>query len=734
MTAAPHRPIRTLLVANRGEIARRVIAAARGLGLRTVAVVGRADEGAAFAAEADLAVSIGDEADGVPYLDGAKILDAARRAGADAIHPGYGFLSERAEFAQAVVDAGLCFVGPTPSVMAAMADKDAAKAAARAAGVPVVPGVEGRGLSLPALAALVVAEVGFPCLIKAAAGGGGRGMRRVDAEAALLPALELAASEAARSFGDGTLLVERYIARGRHVEVQILADGAGNVLHLHERDCSVQRRHQKLIEEAPAPSLNPALRAQLHDDAVRLARQIGYTSAGTFEFLVDVERGSHHFLEVNARVQVEHPVSELLTGVDVVRWQLRVAMGEALPFGQADIAPRGAAIEVRLCAEDAAADFAPQAGAVHALWIDAGASTPPLRFELPPQGAAGKSWQMAGDGRTVPAPPGTERGGASSDLDGRSWLRVDGAWDCGVAPPGDAIGVVPVHYDSMIAKIIAWAPTRPLALSRLRRALADSALCGVSSNLPWLQAALAHPTMEAGEATTAFVAEAGIAIQAPAADDLDDEALLAAALWLHEAGLRRRFRSNGHRPDVTVFHLRDDPSTAIQVALLARADGGFDGAVDRAPDPHLLRPRPLTRSVRVRGRDGTGLQLEVDGLRRKHWLVGDGEALWVQVPGRGVACLQEGTLLPWPRAAAAEKGALQARSPALVVAVHVSVGDAVAAGAPLVTLEAMKMLTVVRAEGPGVVAGVDVVVGQGVAAGAALVRIVDAAETSSPSP
>ncbi len=720
---APRRPIRTLLVANRGEIARRVIAAARGLGLRTVAVMGRADEGAAFVAEADLAVSIGDEADGVPFLDGAKILDAARRAGADAIHPGYGFLSERAEFAQAVVDAGLCFVGPTPAVMAAMADKDAAKAAARAAGVPVVPGVEGRGLSLPALAARVVAEIGFPCLIKAAAGGGGRGMRRVDAEASLLAALELAASEAARAFGDGTLLVERYIARGRHVEVQILADGAGNVLHLHERDCSVQRRHQKLVEEAPAPHLDPALRSQLHADAVRLARQIGYTSAGTFEFLIDVEHGSHHFLEVNARVQVEHPVSELLTGVDLVRWQLRIAMGEALLLRQADIAPRGAAIEVRLCAEDAGDDFAPQAGAVHALWIDAGATAPPLRFELPPR-SAGSATEPGGSGVA----------GATADLDGRSWLRVDAAWDCGVAPNGGAIGAVPVHYDSMIAKIIVWAPTRPLALARLRRALADSGLCGVRTNLPWLQAALAHPTFEAGQATTAFVGESGIAIAPPGADDLEDEALLAAALWLHEPGLRRRFRSNGHRSDVTVFHLQDAPDVAIQVALHARPDGGFDGAVDRAPDPGLLRPRPLTRSLRVRGRDATGLHLEVDGIRRKHWLVGDGDGLWLQVPGRGAACVREGTLLPWPRAAAAEKGALQARSPALVVAVHVSVGDAVVAGDPLVTLEAMKMLTIVRAEQAGVVADVAVAVGQGVAAGAPLVRVVDAEVTAGPTP
>ncbi len=700
---APTTPFDTLLVANRGEIARRILRSARDLGLRTVAVFARSDAGAAFVAEADVAVDLGDEAGGIPYLDVARLLDAARRTGAQAIHPGYGFVAERADVAMAVADAGLVWVGPSPHVMAAMADKDAAKARARKAGVPVVPGVEGRGLDHAALAALAIAEVGFPCLVKAAAGGGGRGMRRVDNAADLPAALAAAAIEAERNFGDGTLLVERYIARGRHVEVQVLGDGHGNVVHLFERDCSVQRRHQKLIEEAPAPGLDPALCAALHDDAVRLAKDIGYVSAGTFEFLVDVERNTHHFLEVNARVQVEHPVTELVTGVDIVRAQLRVAMGLPLGLGQADVALRGAAIEVRICAEDPAADFAPQAGDV-------------VRFAVEDR---------------------AEQGNLDGQL--RGGLRVDAALE-----PSRCFGAgaVPVHYDSMVGKLLAWGEDRDQARRRLRRAVDHTRLWGPRHNLVWLREALGDADFARGGVTTAFIAEAGFSARlaaagAPTLADLPDEVLVAAALGLRGPALQRRFRSNPHRADVTVLHLADDDGptpAAVHVALQPLASGGVAFAVDRAPDAALLRPPAPRGEVQIVGRGDDSLRLAVDGVQRTVWLaVSGGEQgadgalvgrrVWLQWP-QGVAVqLREGTLLPLPRPASAAPGAVVARTPAIVVAVHVEVGEAVVAGQKLVTLEAMKMLSTLSAAEDGTVASVEVVAGQSVAAGARLVVV-----------
>ena len=700
---APTTPFDTLLVANRGEIARRILRAARELGLRTVAVHARSDADAAFVAEADVAVDIGDEAGGIPYLDVARLLDAARRTGAQAIHPGYGFVAERADVAMAVADAGLIWVGPSPHVMAAMADKDAAKARARKAGVPVVPGVEGRGLDHAALAALAIAKVGFPCLVKAAAGGGGRGMRRVESAADLPAALAAAAVEAERNFGDGTLLVERYIARGRHIEVQVLGDVFGHVVHLFERDCSVQRRHQKLIEEAPAPGLDDALRAAVHDDAVRLAKDIGYVSAGTFEFLVDVERGSHHFLEVNARVQVEHPVTELVTGIDIVRAQLRVAMGLPLGFDQADVQLRGAAIEVRICAEDPAADFAPQAGEV-------------VRFAVEDRGEHGPI-------------DGLLRGG----------LRVDAALE-----PSRCFGAgsVPVHYDSMVGKLLAWGEDRDQARRRLRRAVDHTRLWGPRHNLGWLREALGDADFVRGGVTTAFVAEAPCTAQfaaagAPTLGDLPDEVLLAAALALQAPGPQRRFRSNPHRADVTVLHLADDDGAtpaAVHVALQPLASGAWAWAVDRAPDAALLRPPLPAGEARLLRRDDQGLRLAIDGVQRTVWVgVGGGEqgadgslggrTVWLQWPQGFAVQLREGTLLPLPRPASAAPGAVVARSPAIVVAVHVTVGEAVVAGQKLVTLEAMKMLSTLTAAEDGTVTAVEVSAGQSVAAGARLVVV-----------
>ena len=685
--------ITTVLVANRGEIARRVLRAARALGLRTVAVYGSADVDGAWLAEADVAVHIGDERDGLPYLGVDVLLAAAATTGADAIHPGYGFLAERADAAAAVVAAGLRWVGPPPEVMAAMGDKNAAKARAVAAGVPVVPGV-GDGVSdgkqdLGALAARALVEVGLPCLVKAAAGGGGRGMRRVDVAADLPAALATAAEEAARAFGDGTVLVERFIARGRHIEVQILADGFGNVVHVGERDCSVQRRHQKLIEEAPAHGLDADVRAAICADAVRLAASIGYVSAGTVEFLVDAETGAHHFLEVNARIQVEHPVSEAVFGVDLVRWQLRIAAGEALDFKQSDLQPRGHAIEARLCAEDSTAGFSPQAGDV-ALFV-------------------------------VPALAG---------------VRVDAGFD-------RSGGSVPVYFDSMVAKLVAHGETRAIARQRLMRALCDTRLFGVANNRAWLLAALRHADFIAGDVTTNWVDSGAVATATPSAFD-DDDALVAAALWLHQDGLARRFRSNPSRADITVFV---GPGDVVVHVAIERSGDDFAFAVERAADPLLQRPPSPGRVAAVVSRDDDGLRLKVDGVTRRFWLhsvgrsVGrsedgsdadgnddGGAVVWLQCAGvagevMAAVALREGTLLPTPQRRALPAGAVVAPSSAMVVEVHVAVGDHVAAGDKLVTVEAMKMLTPLCASEAGVVVAVAVVKGDSVRAGAALVEV-----------
>ncbi len=411
--------ITTLLIANRGEIALRVIRTARRLGIRTVAVYSDADRTAPHVRAADAAVRIGPASAADSYLDIDALIDAARRTGADAVHPGYGFLSERSDFARAVVEAGLVFVGPTADVIDAMGRKDAARELAIAAGVPVVPSaMAGEG-----------GEVSFPVLVKAAAGGGGKGMRIVRKPEELDPAVAAARREAAKAFGDDTILLERYVERGRHVEVQVIADTHGTVLHLFERDCSVQRRHQKVIEEAPAPTISEDLRNRLASAAVALARQVGYTNAGTVEFLVDGE--AFYFLEMNTRLQVEHPVTELVTGLDLVQLQLRVAAGEPVGLAQEEIRLRGHAIEARVYAEDAFGGFLPQAG-------------------------------TAGVVRWT------------------SRARVDAALESGQQ--------VTSAYDPMLGKVTVHAPTREAARRSLLGALDDSAILGLVTNLGFLRA------------------------------------------------------------------------------------------------------------------------------------------------------------------------------------------------------------------------------------------------------
>ena len=451
--AAVTRPIRRLLVANRGEIAVRIIKACRELGIETVAVYSDADVNAVHVRAADVAVPIGPAPAVESYLKIPAIIAAAERSGADGVHPGYGFLSERAEFATACEAAGLVFVGPPAQAIERMGSKIDARTLMERAGVPVVPGRTPQDQSDAGIAAAARA-IGFPVLIKASAGGGGKGMRAAADDRTLLEAIPAARREAEAAFGDGTLYVERLIARPRHVEIQVFADDHGNVVHLFERECSIQRRHQKIIEESPSPALTPGLRERMGAAAIAAAKGAGYRNAGTIEFLLEGrgDTAAFYFLEMNTRLQVEHPVTELVTGTDLVRAQLLVAMGHPLPWRQDELAQRGHAIECRVYAEDPGAGFLPQAG--------------PLRMYREPSG------------------PG---------------IRVDG----GVAEGMD----VPVQYDPMLAKLIAYGESRQAAIARATAALRSFPILGVRTNVAFLINVLQHPAFAAGDVHTGFVDE-----------------------------------------------------------------------------------------------------------------------------------------------------------------------------------------------------------------------------------
>jgi acetyl-CoA carboxylase biotin carboxylase subunit len=460
-----------ILIANRGEIAIRIIRACQELGIQTVAVYSEADAAALHTALADEAALIGPPPPGESYLCGERILEVARRTGCDALHPGYGFLSENATFAADVRAAGLTFIGPKAEAMRLMGSKTAARAAMQAAGVPVVPGYQESGRDDDLL--LAAAGIGYPLLVKAVAGGGGKGMRVVGAATELPDALQSARREAQHAFGDGRVYLEKYLAHPRHIEFQVFGDCCGHAVHLFERECSVQRRHQKIIEETPSPLLDADLRQRMGEAAVAAVRAVNYTNAGTIEFLVDADR-NFYFLEMNTRLQVEHPITELVTGVDLVKLQIRVAAGEPLPFGQADIRQRGHALECRIYAEDPANDFLPEIGRV-------------LRA-------------------VEPAGPG---------------VRVD----AGVTT-GDE---VMLHYDPMIAKLIVLGEDRPDSLRKMVWALKHYVVLGVTTNIPFLRAVIAHDAFQRGEATTHFVEDYFAGWQPPAGD-IPDMALVAAAL------------------------------------------------------------------------------------------------------------------------------------------------------------------------------------------------------------
>ncbi|MCP3783717.1 biotin/lipoyl-binding protein [Micromonospora sp. A3M-1-15] len=665
--------IQRLLVANRGEIARRIFATCRALGVTTVAVHSDADADAPFVAEADLAVRLPGNTPAETYLRIDLVLDAARRAGADAVHPGYGFLAENADFAAAVTDAGLTWVGPPAKAIAAMGDKMAAKALLADAGVPMLPTwTEADQVT------------GFPVLVKAAAGGGGRGMRVVRDAAGLAEAVAGARREAAAAFGDGTVFIERYVERGRHVEVQIFGDTHGTVVALGVRDCSIQRRHQKIVEEAPGV-LPPEVRERLHKAAVAAGRAVDYVGAGTVEFLLAPD-GEVHFLEMNTRLQVEHPVTEAVTGWDLVRLQLLVAEGEPLPLTATPPAD-GHAIEVRLCAEDPAQGFRPATGTLH-------------RFAIP--GVAGEFTPAKG-------------------------LRLDSGVVDGSA--------VSVHYDSMLAKLVAWAPTRAEAARALAGALARAELHGVATNRDLLVRVLRSREFGAAEADTSFL-ERHEEVFAPllAADQLPLAALaaaLAGAAGRRAAapvlgGLPSGWRNVPAFPQVTRFagpdgeievRYRLDRTGALAdwSASPAPASTGRDGSAagggDAAPDVTVVEVAP-DRAV-----------LDVDGTRRAFRVHRVGSEVFVDGPD-GAASLTELPRFPLPTAELAA-GSLLAPLPGAVTRVHVEVGQRVTAGDLLLTLEAMKLEHPVLAPTDGVVAELPVPSGGQVDTGAVLAVVTE---------
>ena len=680
--------IRTLLIANRGEIACRICRTAGRLGIRTVAVYSEADAGALHVKAADMALPIGPAAAADSYLRADRIVEAARRAGADAVHPGYGFLAENAGFAEACAVAGLVFVGPPPSAIAAMGSKAGAKALMEAAGVPLVPGYHGDAQDAGTLAA-AADGIGFPVLLKASAGGGGKGMRVVTRAEDLADEIAAARREARSAFGDDRLILERYLERPRHVEMQVFADGHGNVVHLFERDCSVQRRHQKVLEEAPAPGLDPATRAAMADAAVAAARAIGYVGAGTVEFIMD-EAGRFYFMEMNTRLQVEHPVTEMITGLDLVEWQLRVAAGGPLPLAQEQIRATGHAIEARLYAEDPGRDFLPQTGRL-------------TRLRFPPA-----------DGRHV---------------------RVD----AGVAE-GDQVSV---HYDPMIAKIIAWDRDRPSALARLAGALGATEVAGLATNLAFLGRVARHADFAAGGVSTGFIAANHDALVPPDGPPGARALILAAlAVMLRRASEAAALAAASPDPHAP-WHRTDGwrLNTEARHELTFRAGGeAFPVRLRFRRRGYLVEEPGDDRSGDDRpDGDRAGGGLAVDGTlsadgRLEADLGGDRVSAGVDFAGDRVTVFTaDGAVsltLDDPARAGQDTGevggGLTAPMPGKVIAVLVEPGQAVDRGTRLLVLEAMKMEHAIAAPADGTVTAVHYAVGELVEEGAALVAFTPA--------
>jgi 3-methylcrotonyl-CoA carboxylase alpha subunit len=657
-----------ILIANRGEIACRVIATARRLGVTTVAVYSEADRRALHAALADEAWPIGPAPARESYLNIHAILDAALRSAAEAVHPGYGFLSENADFAEACAAAGLVFIGPPPAAIRAMGSKAAAKALMQRHGVPVVPGYHGDDQD-PGRLREEAERLGFPVLIKASAGGGGRGMRVVEEVAGFDAALAGAKREASAAFADDTVLLEKYLKRPRHIEIQVFADAHGSVVHLFDRDCSIQRRYQKIIEEAPAPGIDPERRAAMAEAALMAARAVGYVGAGTVEFIVAGD--AFYFMEMNTRLQVEHPVTEAVTGQDLVEWQLRVAAGEPLPLRQQDLALRGHAIEARLYAEDPERNFLPQTGVLR-------------RLRLPPPELA----------------------------------RVD----AGVRE-GDA---VTPYYDPMIAKIVASGEDRGAALRRLRQALAETGVLGVGTNLAFLARLASHADFAAGAVDTGFIARHREALAA-ASGPAPDTALAAAAL---DRLLSRRAALHRDPGDPFSPWARDDGwrlggGGHQQVVL---RDGGAERVVQataRAGEWRLAFDERHYDAEAARRPDGV-LDVALDGVRRPIVVLADEGETAVFLDG-ATWRFHEIDPLAAPAGEDPAGGRLTAPMPGRVTQLFVEPGSAVRRGEPLIVIEAMKMEHTILATADGVVAAVRYAVGDQVEEGAELIALAESA-------
>ena len=658
--------IRKVLIANRGEIACRVMRSCRVLDIATVAVYSDADAKALHVESADEAVRIGPPAPRESYLRGDAIIAAAKKLGADAIHPGYGFLSENEDFAQACADAGLIFIGPPASAIAAMGGKSEAKALMQKAGVPLVPGYHGEDQSEKTLAA-EADKIGYPVLIKASAGGGGKGMRVVEKSADFKEQLAAAQREAKAAFGDDRVLIEKYLTTPRHVEVQVFADNHGNCVHLFERDCSVQRRHQKVIEEAPAPGLSEKTRAKMGAAAVAAAKAIGYSGAGTVEFLLDGD--NFYFMEMNTRLQVEHPVTEMITGLDLVALQIRVAEGEELPFDQSDLAIQGHAFEVRLYAEDPDNNFLPGAGQIRF-----------LRF-----------------------PQEMETGEVNVRVD--TGVRESGFGD------GD---VISIHYDPMIAKIITWGPDRTTALKAMAAALDDTFVAGPKTNLAFLRRLTREADFAKGGVSTRYIEQHRAALL-PEKAAASDVSLQLAALGLYARERQQRvvsddpwaqggnWRIGGPAPDT--YRFRDQGrDRAVTLRYLPG-----DGQVEISLDGAAFEPAAVVGHF-----DDIGFTAQVAGQRREGVvLTQDGaEGVQLQLLTRGG---QDDFIYLDPLFAGAGEeggqGRLTAPMPGKVVAVRVEAGSEVTKGQPLVIVEAMKMEHTIIAPADGIVESVRAKVG-----------------------
>ena len=657
-----YRRFRTLLIANRGEIACRVIRTARAMGLRTVAVYSEADRDAMHVAMADEAVLLGPARARDSYLNIERVIEAAKKTGAEAVHPGYGFLSENAEFAQACLDAGLVFVGPTAAMMTAMGSKSGSKFLMEQAGVPLVPGYHGEAQDEATLAK-AVDKIGFPVLVKASAGGGGRGMRIVRSAAELPAAVTSAKREAKAAFGDDRMLIEKFVLNPRHIEVQVIGDSHGNLLSLFERECTLQRRHQKVIEEAPSPTLDATQRETVCAAARKAAAAVNYVGAGTIEFVSDGK--DVFFIEMNTRLQVEHPVTELITGIDLVEWQLRVAFGEKLPLKQDEIKLNGHAVEARVYAENPHKNFMPSVGRI-------------------------RTWRMP------------------EALDG---LRIDAGYR-----EGDAVSP---HYDAMLAKVIAWAPTRTEAIDRLNRGLENADVRGIVSNIPFLSALVTHPDVRANAIDTGFIERelTNLTPSAPAPHDLEFGAAVAAILG-EEA---KAARADAHSPWLTSGWM---PVGRRQRLFTFRDGHGGEHRVNLqyGNGPAALSIGEREMAFKSAPNASGGFDLTLHGIKSHVVSVVEGHELYLRT--------RNGRFdLHWVDPFGGEteeqvgEDKIVAPLPGTVVALLAEVGAKLEKGAPILTLEVMKMEQTLRAPFAGVLKAIKCKVGDIVGEGVELAEV-----------